>query len=47
MGPGCRGCGWALESYGVTPPHRTPDVWAENLGMHPYWRIVLITIRAP
>ena len=29
---------------GVTPSHRTPDMWAGDLGMHPYWLTVLIEI---
>ena len=32
---------------GATPSHLTPDVWAGDLGMHPYWRIVLIEISGP
>ena len=35
------GGGWA------TPFHPTPGVWAGDLGMHPYWCIVLIDISGP
>ena len=31
----------------ATPSHFTPDVWAGDLGMPPYWRIVLIEISGP
>ena len=32
---------------GATPTHYTPDVWALDLDMYPYWRIGLIEISAP
>ena len=34
-------------SRGATPPHLTPNVWAGNSDIHPYWRMALVTIRAP